>query len=302
MEIEMARTAMMVNDIQTQVKSELKSAGISEYGLKRFTSSYLPHVIHPGEHVMAAVFGRLKEHEGFFGFVEGMLVATDKRVIFIDHRPGYTTMDEITYDVVSGVNLSTTLFYASVTLYTRVANYQVSFASIKSARRFVEYIEKRRIDDNAKIEDLPENEKQIPHEAILHDEGRQFLESKEIGVLSTLERTGMLSGSVVYYAMVHDFPYFVTKAGTRKARNLAGIHDVAFTVFDEPILRTAQIQGTVEVIADQAIREQVIAAITRPRTYDDGSHDAPIKRMGDAEMIVYRIIPTNYSYIDFKNR
>lgn len=67
-------------------------------------------------------------------------------MLFIDHRPGYTTMDEVSYDVVSGVNVSTTLFYASVTLFTKVANYRLSFASKQCVQRFADYVESRKLD------------------------------------------------------------------------------------------------------------------------------------------------------------
>lgn len=129
------------------VKSELVAAGISQFSMRRFTSSYLHHVIHPDEHIKAAMFGRRKgEPGGIFGFEEGLLVATDRRVVYIIHRPGYTKMDEISYDVVSGVELSVAGLYASVTLFTKLTNYTLSFARPKSARKFADFIEERTLD------------------------------------------------------------------------------------------------------------------------------------------------------------
>lgn len=129
-----------------RIKQELKQAGMSGLALRRFSSRYLPSVIHEDEHIKAAVAGRRKESEGLFGYAEGMLIATDQRVIYLDHRPGFTTMDEITYDVVAGVNLTVAGPSASLTLFTRVTNYVVSHANVTCATVFAEYIEKRRVD------------------------------------------------------------------------------------------------------------------------------------------------------------
>ncbi len=130
---------------QQRVYEELRAAGVSRLGLYKFTSHYLPHVIGDEEHIKAVVFGRQSEVEGFFGMAGGALVATDTRIIFIDHRPGYTTMDEISYGVVSGVNISQAGPYASLTLYTKIGNYQLSFAKPKCAALFAKYIETRRL-------------------------------------------------------------------------------------------------------------------------------------------------------------
>ncbi|USN96974.1 MAG: PH domain-containing protein [Candidatus Nomurabacteria bacterium] len=283
---------------EERVMRALKNAGVSEYGLHRFTSTYLPRVIHPDENIEAAVFGRMKESEGFFGFVEGLLVATDKRVIFIDHRPGYTTMDEVTYDVVSGVNISTTIFYSSVTLFTKVANYRLSFANKKSVQRFADYIESRRIDTTEREEPIESK----PYVVLLSNEALQFLTSHEIGVLSSTERTGLISGAVVYYTVRGNGIYFMTKVGTRKADNILGNQHVAFTVYDELKLQTVQLHGVVELETDELIKKEVAESVIRLRSYENGKHLPPIMKMGGKdEFVTFRITPTKYSYTDFKN-
>ena len=141
---------MRTNQSHTmRVQAELESAGLTWLNLRRFTSRYLPKVIHKDEHILAAVSGRNSETAGFFGFAQGMLVATNKRVIYIDHRPGYTSMDEISYDVVSGVNLSETLASSSVTLYSKVSNYVVSYARPVCAKKFVDHVEKRALEHSS---------------------------------------------------------------------------------------------------------------------------------------------------------
>ena len=284
-----------------RIKEELHRAGVTTLGRYRFSGMYLPEVIHEDEHIEAAIFGRHKELQGFFGAVEGMLVATDKRVIFIDHRPGYTTMDEFTYDVISGVNITKAVYNASVTLYTKVSNYRLSYVGKESAKKFANYLEERL---EKRVAQVTESEQQAPpvRETILSAEAVEFLNKRDIGVLSTIERTGSLRGAAVYYVIKDGYVYFMTKENTRKARNIIANEHVAFTVFDEQGLETIQLAGMAEQVTDDKTRMKVITSILRTRTYNDGSHLVPVVRMG-AEMntLVYRIVVTDFDYTDFIN-
>ena len=87
---------MYTKEHQRRVNEELMKAGLTRYALLKNEVRYLPHIIHEGEHIQAAINGRSAT-----GSV--MLVATDKRVIYLDCKSFYTTSDEISYDVVAGV-------------------------------------------------------------------------------------------------------------------------------------------------------------------------------------------------------
>lgn len=289
-----------VQDITTAIKTQLEKAGMPHPERHPFTTNYLPRVLHENEHIMAAVFGRRKESEGFFGFVEGILIATDQRVLFIDHRPGYTTTDEVSYDVVSGVSTSSTVFYASITLFTKIANYKLSFANHESVQHFADYIETRVIEHTEVANEsvLPIGNQQS-FEAVIRNEAMDFLRSHDLGVLSSIQRTGAISGSAVYYTVINDRPHFITKESSRKADNILSNQHVAFTVFDEMKLQTIQIQGIVEQIRDTTDEQFAMTDILRPRTYEDGSHKAPLLRMGTDDITAYRIIPTNYTFTDY---
>lgn len=283
-----------------RIKEELRQAGITPLGKFRFSGIYLPEVIHEDEHIEAAMFGRHKELQGFFGAVEGMLVATDKRVLFIDHRPGYTTMDEFTYDVVSGVNMTKAIYNASVTLYTKVNNYRLSYVSKESAKKFVDYIENRLEQRMVQQSSAAEVTSAQPNEVLLSAEALEFMRKHEVGTLSTIERTGMLSGAAVYYVVLDGYPYFITKETTKKVRNILGNQHVALTVFDAQSLETVQLAGFAELVTDDTKRMQVITAVLHTRTYNDGSHLAPVIRMGSEEQaLVYRVVVTNFNYTNF---
>lgn len=282
-------------DQAERIKQELLKVGVSKFALHKFTSRYLPRVIHPDEHIEAAVYGRHKETEGVFGFIEGALVATDKRVIFINHQPGYTTMDEVGYDKVSGVNFSKAGPYASVTLFTKIANYTLSFTSPKCGQRLADYIETRTaIQGNAVAPKLD-------YETPISDEALGFLQSHELAVLSSLERTGSISGAAIYYTIYSGRPYFMTKTGTRKASNILGNQHIALTVVDEQKLQTVQLQGVVEVETDKLIKIEISDRLIRARRYEKGDSLPPIMKL-DGEFVIFRIRPTKFNFTDYGKR
>lgn len=132
----------------SRIQHELKSLGVSRFGRLKFGIRYLPKLIHEDEHIGGVVYGRYRTGPGLMSLAEGLLVATDKRVIFLDHKPGYTTSDEVTYDVVSGVEMSSVSFMYSVVLHTKVKNYSIRFANGKCANTFTHYVESRRLENN----------------------------------------------------------------------------------------------------------------------------------------------------------
>lgn len=126
-----------------RVRQELKEAGISLFAELQPESSYLPRVIHPQEHIQGAVFGRSQ-----VGLV--MLVATDRRIIFLDKKPLFVTEDEINYDEVSGVSQGSTILGTTVILHTRLGDYTIRTRNQTSARRFVNFIEDRCLESELK--------------------------------------------------------------------------------------------------------------------------------------------------------
>ena len=119
-----------------RVMGELAQAKLSRFARIQPEARYLPQVIHPDEHIGGAVFGRCS-----LGLA--MLVATDKRIIFLDKKPMFVTEDEINYDGVNGVTYGSAGLGATVTLHTRVKDYKLRTRSQVSASNFVAYIEPR---------------------------------------------------------------------------------------------------------------------------------------------------------------
>lgn len=119
-----------------RVLRDLQNLGVTSYGLAHSESHYLPRLIHPDEQIGGVVYGH--HQDGF-----AMLVATDRKIIFLDKKPFFVNEDEITYYVVSGVSYSHAGFGSNVTLHTRVKDYSIQTFNQNCAEKFIAYIEER---------------------------------------------------------------------------------------------------------------------------------------------------------------
>ncbi len=128
-----------------RVTQELRDLGVSKVALKRMESRYLPNIIHSDEHLGGVVYGH---HEDGYA----MLVATDRRIIFLDKKPLFVNEDEITYNVVSGISYGHAGFGTTVKLHTRIKDYTIRTYNKKCAESFVEYIESRCLEHESKEE------------------------------------------------------------------------------------------------------------------------------------------------------
>ena len=137
--------AVSMADHETRIRRQLRELGMSKIAMLRSEIKYLPRIIHLDEQVGGVAYG---SYEGGFA----VLVATDKRVIFLDKKPMATIEDEITYFVVSGVSLSSAGINSTVSLHTRIKDYTLQTLNEKCAEGFVRYIEARCIEHNIEKE------------------------------------------------------------------------------------------------------------------------------------------------------
>ncbi len=96
----------------------------------------LRNILHDGETIERAVTGRY--HNGF-----ALLVATKMRLLLIDKKPLYLTVEDIRYDMISEVDINARLFNGSITLFT--VNKQIDFSSTSQLklRELVYFVQKR---------------------------------------------------------------------------------------------------------------------------------------------------------------
>lgn len=289
-----------ITNHEKRIKQELIAAGVTPFGMKKFAIKYLPKVIHNNEHIGGIVYGRYSI-EGGPNYNEGALIATDQRVIFLDHKPGYTKKDIIIYDVVSGVNITTAIFSA-VTLHTRLGDFVIRFANPKCANIFKKYIESRRI----------ENIDTDQHQAFIHKSEKQpislddvastFLLQHELATFSTIDRTGNVHGAVVYYyPSPEGYIYILTKAETQKAHNIFANTQTALTIYDEESLQSLQLQGQASIETDSLNKQYIFDQIVRPRHYGDKKQLPPVTQLDKGAFMIIKITPTNAKYRDYKN-
>jgi hypothetical protein len=276
-----------------RVQKELKAAGMSSYGSSKFASHYLPKVIHQDEVVMAAVYGRYKAEGGILGYSAGMLVATNKRVIFLDHKPGYTTTDELTYEVVSGIKLTTNGILSTVVLHTRIADYVIRFANVKGAEKFVRYIESRRLETNDQHVSTVAKLQPAELPGSVEPAALDFLKIHNLGVLSTIGRSGTVHGAAVYYYINEaDQVCILTKASTQKARDMYTHQQIALTVYDADKEQTVQLSGLALVETDPVVRSVIFNELVKPRIYAGQKRLPPVTTIHQDSYVALRITPT----------
>lgn len=123
-------------DHQRRIFAELKNLGMTRQGLATMESQYLPSVIGQDEHICGVLYGF--HQDGY-----AMLVATNKKVIFLDKKPMFINEDEISYFVVSGIRLNRAGFGSVVTLHTRIKDFKIRSFNKRCADGFIRYIETR---------------------------------------------------------------------------------------------------------------------------------------------------------------
>ncbi len=287
---------------QKRVKDELAKAGMTSYGQHKMASRYLPNVIDEHEHIEAVVYGHA-------GVGLAMLVATDRRILYVERRPLFTSTDELSYEVVVGIRYIKAGLLPAIELHTRMGNYTLTYVSPAPAQSFIKYIEGRIEDlsldhsderhmgaDQSSDTPMPAAPKQV-----FTDQAREFLRSREVAVLSTTDRTGNIAGATIYYLFGgNDKFYILTKSDTAKAHNMLANHQVALTIFDAGKAQTAQIQGYAEIEADPPTKQTVFDRLVRPRDYGGETRMPPLTEIEAGGFIAFRITPTNVQYTDYK--
>jgi nitroimidazol reductase NimA-like FMN-containing flavoprotein (pyridoxamine 5'-phosphate oxidase superfamily) len=284
---------MTLSEHQTRVNNELTNVGVTGYGHGKMSVRYLPNIIREDEHVKGAVYGR--SARGL-----AMLVATDKRIIYLERKPFFTATDEITYDVVSGVQTSHSLKTAIV-LHTRLGNYELTYVNANCASIFVKYIEAR-VEHMGSPENNTTDFKSDSLRLIkISDSAVLFLKEHEYAVLSTADRTGNIRGAVVNYIFKDNYLYILTKDQTTKAHNMIANQQVAMTIYDSDQLKTAQLEGTANIEADLEKKILIFNEINKPHNYGGNFSLPPVSKLAAGAFIVFKITPTNIKYRSFKD-
>lgn len=122
-----------------EIDRQLKAIGADFRFWGRGEMRELEHIIIPGEQIMYCINGR---YEGGFA----MLCVTNQRVVLIDKKPLYLTIEDIRFDMISELDFNQRLLDSTLVVYT--INKTLRFTVLKSAllRRATGYLQGRVIE------------------------------------------------------------------------------------------------------------------------------------------------------------
>lgn len=284
---------------RARVRSELKQVSISSFGLLRSEARYLPEIIYDDETIGGAIYGI--DQNGWC-----MLVATEKRVIYLDKKPFFITKDIITYDVVSGVQSNVVGPFSTVTLNTRSGGYSLRFVNAGAASTFASYIEKRRLSGgeydirSGRFYHEIHEDKTI--EDVLDDNSRAFIAGQETATLSSVDRRGQPHGAIVHYVFDGHFIYILTRSESNKARNIMQNGRAALTIYESGSTKTAQLNGVASVETDDQMKQDVFYEIVKERHYNEGAQQPPVTALEKGLYMVLRFQPTEVMVRDYAKK
>jgi hypothetical protein len=119
------------------IETQLSQLGIRTSRWFKAEIRELQHILMEREKIIALVTGRY-----FGGFA--IIVATDQRILIIDKKVLFLTVEDIRYDMIAEVDYNARLFDATVTMFT--VNKQHHFTTYKNKtqlRQMVSYIQQR---------------------------------------------------------------------------------------------------------------------------------------------------------------
>jgi len=284
---------MTLSPHQQRVRKELKAAGMSSYGRMKDEARNVANLLHPEEHVKGVAYGR---YEGG----SAMLIATDRRVLFFDKKPLFQTLDELTYDVLSGIKLTQQTLFSSLILFTRIGNYTLRYVNLKSAIIFRDYLERHLLEHPTRTyEKRNAIVTYSPKPVSLSKSAQQFLIENHVAVLSTIDRNGNVYGATVYYYPESaNKVYILTKASTQKANNILAHPQVALTVSDSDRLQTLQIQGMAEVEIELRVRKRVFAEIIKNHKHGQ-SDKLPLFQIEGDDFIVIKVSLNSFKFSNY---
>jgi hypothetical protein len=133
---------------QDRVKQQLKSIDADFQFVGRAELRELPKILFDDEYLQHVVFGRYAA-----GFA--LLCATNQRVLLIDKKPLYLTLEDIRYDMISDMVFNHRLIDTSVTLGT--VHKSITFISYNQhrLREMTSYVQKRVMDSRRQQSSMP---------------------------------------------------------------------------------------------------------------------------------------------------
>lgn len=145
---ERSSTKLLETARKSEVREQLRQAGLYGFELRRRECRTLYRYLHKSEQVFAAI-GGWSPHGGY-----ALLAATSHRIIYLRQQLLFTAIDEIAYEMVGALSISSSRWYASVTVHARTGDYRLEYVNHIAAQTFVDFVERKSI-DSAAIRTIP---------------------------------------------------------------------------------------------------------------------------------------------------
>lgn len=120
---------------ELRIIEELSDIGFGFWQLRRAESKYIASIIGKDEHILSAIYGHVPSNG------KAVLVATDLRVIYLDHVPIFEKLDEFPYDSITGITYSINVFMSKIILHTTLGDRTLEHVKHRTSESFVNYIE-----------------------------------------------------------------------------------------------------------------------------------------------------------------
>ncbi|HEY8992871.1 MAG TPA: PH domain-containing protein [Candidatus Microsaccharimonas sp.] len=142
----MSNISLVNNNQSTEerdrVQDELIQARINFFDMLHAEPQSLYKFLHPHEKIIGAMRGHLPQGGA------AMLVATDKRIMYLDKTAFNVKVEEISYQVVSGITYEVGRYFSHVTLHTANGPIQLRWVTTSAAEIFIHMLELICIENN----------------------------------------------------------------------------------------------------------------------------------------------------------
>jgi hypothetical protein len=127
------------------IDDQLRVAGLSWWGFLTSEMKVLPTLLFEDEMIHGVLCG-----QSSVGYVA--LVATDRRILFVDKKPLYLKTEDVPYSTINSITFEWVGFKGIVELHTRVGDYRIRTINRRAADVFHEYIRGRSVDQMVEVQ------------------------------------------------------------------------------------------------------------------------------------------------------
>lgn len=279
---------MKKNDnLAARIVEDLRSVGVKGYGLMKAETRELARILGPEETIYGCIYGQ-------YGGGSGMMVATDRRVLFLDKKPMHLLLEEMTFDKIMDIGADWQPFFSKVIVNTRGGRYIFSYVNTKCARTFVHYLEAAVLGmpDARFTRDSKDSHYAMKRQARFDDEESQFLATHAICTVSSIGRNGYPYGATMFYFVdqkEHTIR-IVTRSETETAQNLRASRRVALTITDEKMLATMHVRGDAVIDDEPEKGYEIMQEIMKGDLMPVKNALPPVAQLKEGAYVVFKIV------------